>query len=63
MPIISVRDNEIDERERGKKCRLSVRAKWFCSAFKLGFVQLMCKAFLIFKLNLELALSIREIYK
>ena len=35
-----------------------VRAKWFCCAFKLGFLQLICKASLIFKLNLELALSI-----
>ena len=35
-----------------------VRAKWFCRAFKLGFLQLICKASLIFKLNLELALSV-----
>ena len=45
----------------------SVRAKWFCCAFKLGFTQLMCKASLIFKSNLELALSIilkeRELYE
>ena len=45
----------------------SVRAKWFCCAFKLGFLQLICKAFLIFKSNLELALSIilkeRELYE
>ena len=45
----------------------SVRAKWFCCAFKLGFVQLICKASLIFKSNLELALSIilkeRELYE
>ena len=44
----------------------SVRAKWFFWAFKLGFVQLMYKAFLIFKSNLELGLSIilkeRELY-
>ena len=44
-----------------------VRAKWFCSAFKLGFLQLLCKATLIFKSNLELALSIilkqRELYE
>ena len=44
-----------------------VRAKWFCCAFKLGFLQLMCKASLIFKSNLELALSIilkqRELYE
>ena len=29
----------------------SVRTKWFCCAFKLGFVQLICKASLIFKSN------------
>ena len=58
----------IDERERQKKDRKkrrsgasyseSLRAKWFCCAFKLGFIQLICKASLIFKSNLELALSI-----
>ena len=68
----------IDERERkknkdrktqrsGASYSESVRAKWFCCAFKLGFVQLICKASLIFKLNLELALSIilkeRELYE
>ena len=41
--------------------------KWFCWAFKLGFLQLICKAFLIFKSNLELALSIylkeRKLYE
>ena len=31
-----------------------VRAKWFCCVFKLGFLQLICKASLIFKSNLEL---------
>ena len=36
----------------------SVRAKWFCCVFQLGFVQLICKASLIFQSNLELALSI-----
>ena len=35
-----------------------VRAKLFCCAFKLGFLQLICKASLIFKLDLELALSV-----
>ena len=42
-------------------------AKWFCYAFKLGFLQLICKASLILKSNLELALSIilkqRELYE
>ena len=28
-----------------------VRAKWFCCAFKLGFLQLICKSCLIFKSN------------
>ena len=36
----------------------SVRAKWFCRAFKLDFLKLICEASLIFKSNLELALSI-----
>ena len=44
-----------------------MRAKWFCCAFKLGFLQLIYKASLIFKSNLELALSIilkqRELYE
>ena len=35
-----------------------VRDKWFSCAFKLGFLQLICKASLVFKSNLELALSI-----
>ena len=44
-----------------------LRANSFCCTFKLGFVQLVCKASLIFKSNLELALSIilkqRELYE
>ena len=44
-----------------------VRTKWFCCTFKLGFLQLICKASLIFKSDLELALSIilkqRELYE
>ena len=58
--------------ERSKENRSyseRVRAKWFCCAFKLGFLQLICKASLIFKSNLELAFSIinyqlkeRELY-
>ena len=43
-----------------------VGVKWICYAFNLGFLQLICKAFLIFKPNLELTLSIilkqRELY-
>ena len=59
----------IDERERqknkdrkkqrsGTSYSESVGDKWFCWMFKLGFAQLICKASLIFNLNLELALSI-----
>ena len=44
-----------------------VIAKLFCCAFKLGFLQLICKASLIFKSNLEIALLIilkqRELYE
>ena len=35
-----------------------VRAKRYCCALNLGFLQLICKASLICKSNLELALSI-----
>ena len=67
----------IDERERQKKPKdrkkqrsgasysESVRAKWFPCTFKLGFV--ICKASLILKSSLELALSIilkeKELYE
>ena len=41
--------------------------KWFCCAFKLGFLQLIYKASFIFRSNLELALSYilkqRELYE
>ena len=56
--------------ERSKENRSyseRVRAKRFCYAFKLGFSQLICIASLIFKSNLEFALSIivkqRELYE
>ena len=56
------------ERSKGNRSYSErVRAKWFCCAFKLGFLQLICKASLIFKSNLQLALSIilkqRELYE
>ena len=82
MLLISIRDNENSkwkrnakkskqkdkQRAKGNKSYSEkMRAKWFCCAFKLGFLQLICKASLIFKLNLELALSIilkqRELYE
>ena len=44
-----------------------VRSKWFCCAFKLDLLQVICKTSLIFKSNFELALSIilkqRELYE
>ena len=73
MLIISARDNENNgwKRNATKKNKdrkeqrgdtsysKSMRSKWFCCAFKfLSFLQLICKAFLIFKSNLELPLSI-----
>ena len=74
MPIISVIDNENSRWKRNlKKTKKQikteksngdrsyserVKAKWFCRAFKLGVLQLICKASLIFKSNLELVLSI-----
>ena len=46
------------ERSKGNRSYSeSVRAKSFCCASKLGFFQLICIASLIFKSNLELALS------
>ena len=51
--------NKDRKKERsGTSYSESVRAKWFCFAFKLGFAQLICKASLIFKSNLVLPLSI-----
>ena len=56
------------EKSKGNRSYIErVRAKWFCCAFKLGFLQLICKSSLIFKSNLELALSVilkqRELYE
>ena len=56
------------ERSKGNRSYSKrVRAKLFGCAFKLGFLQLICKSCLIFKSNLQLALSIilkqRELYE
>ena len=61
-------NNKKTEKARGDRSYSErVRAKLFCCAFKLGFVQLICKASSVFKSNLELALSIilkqRELYQ
>ena len=71
MKIIDERErenNKYREKQRGGTSYTeNVRTKWFCCAFKLGFIQLICKASLIFKLILELTLSIilkeRELYE
>ena len=40
------------ERSKGNRSYSeSVRANWFCCAFNLGFLQLICKASLVFKSN------------
>ena len=62
--IMKITDERETQKEKKKKnhkdgsYNKKVRHKWFCWAFKLGFLQLICKASLIFKSNLELALSI-----
>ena len=43
---------------RGRNYSKRGRDKRFCCAFKLSFLQLICKVSLVFKSNLELALSI-----
>ena len=70
MLIISVRYNEVNRWKRnpkktkteknkeGENWSKRVRAKWFCCAFKLGFLQLICTASLNFISNLQLALLV-----
>ena len=57
MPKTTKEKQTNAERSKGNR-RFSerVRAKWFCGAFKLAFLQSICKASLIFKSNLEFAL-------
>ena len=80
MLIISVRDNENNRwktnaknnnnKQGQERTRKSLVKGWELNdfiAFELGFHQLMCKGSLIFKSNLELALSIilkeRELFE
>ena len=64
MKIIDERETkkkqkQIQKRTRGDRSyRERVRVKRFSCALELGFLQWICKACLIFKSNLELALSI-----
>ena len=47
------------EKSKGNRSYIErVRAKWFCCAFKLDFLELICKTSLICKSNLELTLSV-----
>ena len=66
MKIIDKRKGK-KQRQRNKRVAKAIVKVWFCFAFKLGFIQLLCKATLILKSNLELALSNilkeRELYK
>ena len=52
------KQTKTEKNKRDRSCSERVRAKWFCCAFNLGFLQLICKTSLTFKSNLELALFI-----
>ena len=63
--IMKIKDESEKEKNKDKKKQRvdashseSVRAKCFFCAFKLDFIQTICKASIIFKANLELNLSI-----
>ena len=60
------KQTKTDKNKEYKSYSERVRPKWFCCAFKLGFLRLICKASLIFKFNLELVSSIilkqKELY-
>ena len=51
-------EREAEKNKGDRSYSERVRGKWFCCAFKLGLLQLICKASLILKSNSELALSI-----
>ena len=55
--IIKKQTNK-DRKEQGDTEAIVKGGEWFCCAFKLGFLQLICKASLIFKSNLELAFQL-----
>ena len=71
MRIIDERETQIKKQNRknqvvgaggGRSYSERLRVKLFCLAFKLGFLQLICKASLIFKSNLELALNCFKLF-
>ena len=49
-----------EKNERNKIYSERVRAKWFWCAFKLGFLELICKVFLLFKSELALSIILKE---
>ena len=61
------KQTRIDRSKGNRSYSQKVRAKWFCCALKFGFLELICKASLIFKSNLELPLPViwkqRELYE
>ena len=61
------RQTKTEKNKGDKSYSKRVIDKWFCCAFKLGFLQLICKASSIFKSNSELTLSIilkqKELYE
>ena len=64
MKIIDQRETQKKKTEKNKGAK--VTAKLFCCAFRLSFLQIICKAYWILKPNLGLALSIilkeKELY-
>ena len=63
----TINEREMQKTTKGKQTKTEsskgnnsyskrVRAKWFCCAIKLGFLQLICKDFLIFKSNFRVTL-------
>ena len=65
--ITKEKQTKADRSKADRRYGERVRAKWFGWAFKLGFLQLICKASLIRKSDLELASSIilkqRELFE
>ena len=55
--ITKEKQTKTERRKGNRSYNEKVRAKLLYCAFKLGFIQLKCKASLPFKTNLELALK------
>ena len=73
MEIMDEREMQKQQQQRQKRTRgwgggdrevsERVRAKWFCCAFKLGFIQLISKASLIFNTNFVSPVSFISYFK